>query len=53
MEKDYLILKPASASRSSGEWNDDDFDVLEDGVVIGRPARGLWLHSPRAGGGSD
>jgi hypothetical protein len=32
MEKDYLILKPASASRSSGEWNDDDFDVLEDGV---------------------
>jgi hypothetical protein len=23
-----LILKRASASRSSGEWNDDDFDVL-------------------------
>jgi predicted nucleotidyltransferase len=31
-----LILKCASASRSSGEWRDDDFDVLEDGVVIGR-----------------
>jgi hypothetical protein len=31
-----LILKRASASRSSGEWRDDDFDVLEDGVVIGR-----------------
>jgi len=28
-----LILKHASASRSSGEWNEDDFDVLADGVV--------------------
>jgi hypothetical protein len=28
MNKDYLILKRASASRPSGEWNDDDFDVL-------------------------
>jgi hypothetical protein len=28
-----LMLKRASASRSSGEWNDDDFDVLADGVV--------------------
>jgi hypothetical protein len=31
-----LILKRASASRSSGEWNDDDFDVLANGVVVGR-----------------
>ena len=31
-----LILKRASASRPSGEWNDDDFDVLADGAVIGR-----------------
>src|SRR5262249_22920592 len=31
-----LILKRASASRSSGEWNDDDFDVLADSVVVGR-----------------
>jgi len=31
MDKDYPILKRASASRSSGEWNDDDFDVLADG----------------------
>ena len=23
-----LVLKRASASRPSGEWNDDDFDVL-------------------------
>jgi hypothetical protein len=36
MEKDYLILKRASASRPSGEWNDDDYDVLCHGVVIGR-----------------
>jgi hypothetical protein len=31
-----LILKRASASRSSGEWSDDDFDVLADGAVVGR-----------------
>jgi len=36
MDKDYLILKCASASRPSGEWDDDDFDVLADGVVVGR-----------------
>jgi|SRR5262249_32481893 len=36
MEKDYLILKRASASLPSGEWSDDDFDVLCDGVVVGR-----------------
>jgi len=31
-----LILKRASASRPSGEWNDDDYDVLCDGLVVGR-----------------
>jgi hypothetical protein len=31
-----LILKRASASRSSGEWSDDDYDVLFDGEVVGR-----------------
>jgi hypothetical protein len=31
-----LILKRASASRSSGEWNDDDFDVLTAGAAVGR-----------------
>ena len=36
MDKDYLALKRASTSRPSGEWNDDDFDVLADGVVVGR-----------------
>jgi hypothetical protein len=30
-----LILKRASASRSSGEWS-DDYDVLADGKVVGR-----------------
>jgi hypothetical protein len=31
-----LILKRASASRPSGEWNDDDFDVFANGEVVGR-----------------
>jgi hypothetical protein len=30
-----LILKRASASRSSGEWS-DDYDVLAEGKVVGR-----------------
>jgi hypothetical protein len=30
-----LVLKRASTSRPSGEWNDDDFDVLADGAVVG------------------
>ena len=31
-----LILKHASASRSSGQWNDDYFDVFANGIVVGR-----------------
>src|SRR5262245_50758561 len=31
-----LILKSANASRSSGEWSDDDYDVLAEGRVVGR-----------------
>ena len=31
-----LILKRAATSRPSGEWNDDDYDVLADGMVVGR-----------------
>ena len=31
-----LILKHALASRPFGQWRDDDYDVLENGVV-GRP----------------
>jgi hypothetical protein len=36
MDKDYLILKRASAIRPSGEWNHDDFDVRANGEVGGR-----------------
>jgi hypothetical protein len=36
MDKDYLILKRASASRLSGEWSDDDYDEFADGAVVGR-----------------
>jgi len=50
MDKDYLILKRASASRTSGEWNDDDFDVVSDDAVVGRifkvhaaPAGTPWM----------
>lgn len=38
-----LILKRASASRPSGEWNDDDYDVLAGG----------WYSFCSAGAGSD
>ena len=31
-----LLLKRAALSRQSGKWDDDDFDVLADGVVVGR-----------------
>src|SRR5262245_15334278 len=37
---------PASTSRPSGEWDDDDFDELTDGVVVGRiikPQGISWL----------
>src|SRR5262245_35266770 len=54
MEKDYLILRRASASRPSGEWNDDDYDVLADGEAVGRifnanaaPAESPWMWSSR------
>jgi hypothetical protein len=36
MEKDCLTLKRAPASRPSGEWKDDDYDVLADGEIVGR-----------------
>jgi hypothetical protein len=36
MEKDYLTLRRASASRPSGEWKDDDYDVLAHGKAVGR-----------------
>jgi hypothetical protein len=36
---DQLILKRASASRTSGERNDDDFNVRAEGAVLGRISR--------------
>jgi hypothetical protein len=38
-----LILKRGAASRSSGEWNDDDYDVLADGVVNAAPVGTPWM----------
>jgi hypothetical protein len=34
--KDCLLLKRAAFSRPSGQWSDDDFDVLANGEVVGR-----------------
>jgi hypothetical protein len=31
-----LILKRVTASRPSGEWSEDDYDVVATGVVVGR-----------------
>ena len=31
-----LLLKRAASSRLSGEWSEDDYDVLADGIVVGR-----------------
>jgi hypothetical protein len=51
-----LILKRASASWSSGQWSDDDYDVLENGKVVGRnflpaaPAGRQWMWASGPGG---
>jgi hypothetical protein len=34
--KSKPFLKRASASRLSGEWSEDDYDVFADGIVVGR-----------------
>ena len=31
-----LVLKRVVLSRSSGQWREHDYDVLEDGVIVGR-----------------
>jgi hypothetical protein len=50
MTSGQLMLKRASGSRPSGAWNDDDYDVLADGRVVGRimnaaaaPVGSSWL----------
>lgn len=30
-----VAIEPQTRSRRSGEWNEDDFDVLADGAVVG------------------
>jgi hypothetical protein len=32
MTEPSLVLKRAKVSRPSGQWRDDDYDVLENGV---------------------
>jgi hypothetical protein len=41
-----LILKRASASRPSGQWSENDYDVLADGAVVGRIVK---VHSAPVG----
>jgi hypothetical protein len=35
-ERTKLILKRACACRPSGQWSDENYDVLADGKVVGR-----------------
>jgi hypothetical protein len=44
----YLTLKRANASRSSGQWRHDDYDV---GAVVGRIMRTPAAPEARHGGG--
>ena len=36
MSASHLIFKRASVSCLSGEWDDDDYDVLCESEVVGR-----------------
>jgi hypothetical protein len=36
MTQPGLILKRANASRPSGHWGENDYDVLSEGEVVGR-----------------
>jgi hypothetical protein len=41
VDKDYLILKRASASRPSGQWNEEDYDVLANANAA--PVGSPWM----------
>jgi hypothetical protein len=41
-----LTLKRAKLSRSSGQWQDEDYDVLADGKVVGRIYEDAHLSTP-------
>jgi hypothetical protein len=43
---EQLILKRAKSSRTSGQWQDEDYDVLTDGKVIGRIYERGSAHEP-------
>jgi hypothetical protein len=47
MDKDYLTLKRASASRPSGEWNDDDSTCCAALIKLGKGGSQIfaWLIS--------
>jgi hypothetical protein len=42
IESSRVALKRASASRPSGTWYDDDFDVLCNGEIVGRIMKASW-----------
>jgi hypothetical protein len=41
-----LILKRGKLTRSSGQWQDEDYDVLADGKVVGRIYEDAHLSTP-------
>jgi hypothetical protein len=41
-----LILKCAFTSRSSGQWSDEDYDVIADGKPLGRIYEDAHLSTP-------
>ncbi len=46
--------RPVSArKRTHGEWNDDDYDVLADGVIIGHEGRGRAGRGQWRGGSGE
>jgi hypothetical protein len=49
MTTERLLLKRAADSRSSGDWNDDDYDVLADGVAVGRIMKAAAKPAPGCG----
>ena len=41
-----VVLKRAKLSRPSGQWQDEDYDVLADGKVVGRIYEDADLGTP-------
>jgi hypothetical protein len=56
IKHDGFRVLPARKARRSGEWNDDDYDVLADGAIVGRilkaaavPVGQSWMWSLPSG----